>query len=260
MKDRIISSIIMAIIFVIFYLLGGNYFIFLTSFLSLFMYKEVISLKSYPKLVTIIGLISILLIIIYNSIGYGFFMGIRHYTLILPLILLILPSLLPKYQKKYLISDAFTLFAFITFIGLSISSINSFMILNKNIILYLLSITICNDVFAFLIGSKFGKIKYSKISPNKTLEGNIAGILFGSIAGVLVFALLISKIDISYTIIITIVLNVACQVGDLMFSKIKREHNIKDFSNLIKGHGGMLDRMDSILFTSLVYMLIMTII
>jgi phosphatidate cytidylyltransferase len=124
----------------------------------------------------------------------------------------------------------------------------------------LVSCVIFNDIFAFLIGSKFGKTKYSKISPNKSLEGNIAGISFGLVFGFLTYYFLVSKERVIITIIITLLLNISCQIGDLLFSKIKREHNIKDFSNLIPGHGGILDRFDSLLLTTLVYALIIAVI
>ena len=257
MKQRILSGLVMAIIFIIFYILGGNYVIFLTSLLGILMYKEIISLKKYPNIVIFLGLISLLSLIIFNS--YEFVLGVKYYTLIFTFVSLLLPSLLPKYQKSYLTSDAFSLIAFIIFIALSLSAINNIMLNDRKIILYLVGCVIFNDIFAYLIGSKFGHIKYSKISKNKTLEGNIAGLIFGSVAGVLIYYFLISKANLGLVIIITIILNIFSQLGDLLFSKIKRENDIKDFSKLIPGHGGILDRLDSLLLTSLIYVFIITI-
>ena len=250
----------MALIFILFYYLDSKYFVILTSFLSVLMYKEIVSLKKYPIPVMILGLISIVSIIIFNQNIYGAILKVKYYPLVFTFVSLLIPTLIPKYQDKYLTSDAFSLIGMIIFIGLSLCSFTLFNTYNKPILLYLISCVIFNDIFAYLIGSKFGKTKYSKISKNKTLEGNIGGLTFGLIFGTLTYYFLVSKEKILITILITLILNISCQIGDLLFSKIKREHNIKDFSNLIPGHGGILDRCDSLLLTTLVYALLIAII
>ena len=260
MKKRLISGVIMALIFILFYYLDSRYFVILTSFLSVLMYKEIVSLKKYPIPVMILGLISIVSIIIFNQNIYGAILKVKYYPLVFTFVSLLIPTLIPKYQDKYLTSDAFSLIGMIIFIGLSLCSFTLFNTYNKPILLYLISCVIFNDIFAYLIGSKFGKTKYSKISKNKTLEGNIGGLTFGLIFGTLTYYFLVSKEKLLITILITLVLNISCQIGDLLFSKIKREHNIKDFSNLIPGHGGILDRCDSLLLTTLVYALLIAII
>ena len=109
-----------------------------------------------------------------------------------------------------------------------------------------------SDVFAYFIGRHFGKHKLTKISPNKTIEGAVAGIVGAILLGIL-FAVLcntIWNVGINYLLIgcIMAVLSIVGQIGDLAASSIKRYCEIKDFSELIPGHGGMLDRIDSIIF------------
>lgn len=108
------------------------------------------------------------------------------------------------------------------------------------------------DIFAFLVGRKFGKHHFTNISPNKTIEGCIGGTV-GAIIIVFSYAIvcnLVFKIQINYgfTILVGTLLSIAGQIGDLSASAVKRYTGIKDFSNLIPGHGGMLDRIDSIIF------------
>lgn len=109
-----------------------------------------------------------------------------------------------------------------------------------------------SDVFAYTIGRHFGKHKLTKISPKKTVEGSIAGIIGATVLGI-IYAVLCNNLwgtQINYLLIgvIVAVLSVVGQIGDLAASSIKRYCEIKDFSDLLPGHGGMLDRIDSIIF------------
>jgi len=108
------------------------------------------------------------------------------------------------------------------------------------------------DTFAYLIGMKFGKHKFSQISPKKSIEGCIAGTVGATII-ILIFTYICNTywgLNMSYAYIafVAIILSVIGQIGDLAASSIKRYVGIKDFSNLIPGHGGMLDRFDSVIF------------
>ena len=108
------------------------------------------------------------------------------------------------------------------------------------------------DIFAYLIGKRFGKHKFSKVSPKKSIEGCIAGIL-GAVIIALIYTVAINSIfEVQYSYvfigIITAILSIAGQLGDFAASSIKRYVDIKDYSNLLPGHGGMLDRIDSVLF------------
>lgn len=108
------------------------------------------------------------------------------------------------------------------------------------------------DIFAYLIGKNFGKHKFTQISPNKSVEGCIAGVV-GAVLISLGYTLICNlafDITISYlpVAVITALLSLAGQIGDLSASSIKRYCGIKDYSNLIPGHGGMLDRIDSVIF------------
>lgn len=108
------------------------------------------------------------------------------------------------------------------------------------------------DTFAYLVGIKFGKHKLTPISPKKSIEGSIGGIV-GSTLIAIIYTYFINKIcnaGISYLEItgIAVVLSVLSQIGDLAASSIKRYVDIKDFGKIIPGHGGMLDRIDTILF------------
>ncbi|MGB0896470.1 MAG: phosphatidate cytidylyltransferase [Flavobacteriaceae bacterium] len=121
---------------------------------------------------------------------------------------------------------------------------------NPYIIFGILLIIWSNDTFAYLVGKNFGKHKlYEKISPKKTIEGFIGGLFFGVIAA-LIIALFTHSLSITHWIVLSIIISITGTIGDLVASKFKREANIKDSSNLIPGHGGFLDRLDSLIFVS----------
>jgi len=108
------------------------------------------------------------------------------------------------------------------------------------------------DTFAYLIGKNFGKHKFTNISPNKSIEGCIAGIV-GAVIITFIYTLICnSTLDVNLNYlpiaVITVLLSILGQIGDLAASTVKRYCEIKDYSNLIPGHGGMLDRIDSVIF------------
>lgn len=120
-------------------------------------------------------------------------------------------------------------------------------------------IPIAGDSLAFIIGSKYGRKKLNPtISPNKSIEGAIAG-LFGSIMAAILIYLIGIAVDVQlpgfgHFIILGFLGGIVGQIGDLLASLIKRYCGVKDFGHIFPGHGGMLDRLDSILFTgTLVY-------
>ena len=108
------------------------------------------------------------------------------------------------------------------------------------------------DIAAYFVGKNLGKHKFSKVSPNKTIEGCIGGILWAAISGT-IFTFCINKfagtcVPYTFSFIVLSVLSVIGQLGDFSASVIKRYFEVKDYSNLFPGHGGMLDRIDSVIF------------
>ena len=118
-------------------------------------------------------------------------------------------------------------------------------------VLFLIVTVWTGDISALLIGSLFGKYKlYPKISPKKTFEG-LAGAIVGSILVALAFALFfIPDLERKICILLAIGLGILGQFGDFTESMLKRSAQVKDSGNLIPGHGGMLDRLDSFLFSA----------
>jgi phosphatidate cytidylyltransferase len=121
----------------------------------------------------------------------------------------------------------------------------------KQWVLFLILTVWAGDVSAFLFGSLFGRHKlYPKISPKKTYEG-LAGGMVGSVIVALAYALLfIPRLKIVHCILLAIGLGVLGQLGDFTESMLKRGAQVKDSGSLIPGHGGMLDRLDSFLFSA----------
>ena len=104
-----------------------------------------------------------------------------------------------------------------------------------------------NDTFAFLTGITLGKNKLlERISPKKTIEGFIGGIFFTVLAGV-GFSFLFVEYNIYFWIGFALIVSLFATLGDLFESLIKRTYKVKDSGNLIPGHGGILDRIDSLL-------------
>lgn len=129
--------------------------------------------------------------------------------------------------------------------------------MDKSIYLYLVFIiAFSTDTFAYLTGLTIGKKKLlPAVSPKKTVEGSIGGLMGALIMGSIFFIFTNTELNLLH-ILFFLLSSVAGQAGDLFASKIKRETGIKDFGNILPGHGGLLDRFDSILLiTPMVYIL-----
>jgi phosphatidate cytidylyltransferase len=155
------------------------------------------------------------------------------------------------------VSEMLTFYALFVYIVGCFSSIVLVRYGNKGGYLYMLVFLgawIC-DTFAYFTGKFFGKHKLiPEISPKKTVEGSIGGIVFTVISFV-IFGLIVNlgfDADISYIklCIFAVVLSIVSQFGDLIASTVKRQYDIKDYGNLFPGHGGILDRFDGVMLTA----------
>lgn len=108
------------------------------------------------------------------------------------------------------------------------------------------------DIFAYLIGRQFGKHKFSKVSPKKSIEGCVAGIIGAMIISCIYILIINNVCNTNYSLpmiaIISAILSIISQIGDFTASSIKRFADVKDYGNILPGHGGMLDRIDSLIF------------
>jgi len=106
-----------------------------------------------------------------------------------------------------------------------------------------------SDTFAFFGGKLFGRHKLAeRISPKKTWEGSIIGFAFVLVSGVVIWKFFYPDFTVWHWLSVTLIVGFFAQIGDLFESNLKRSVKVKDSSNLIPGHGGALDRFDSILF------------
>lgn len=121
---------------------------------------------------------------------------------------------------------------------------------NPLFIIFSILIIWANDSFAYLVGKNFGKTKlFERISPKKTIEGFIGGFIFSVITGLIIskFSDLFSTLN---WVIIAALISIIGTYGDLIESKFKRKANVKDSGTIMPGHGGLLDRLDSLFFLS----------
>lgn len=256
MKKRIISAIVMLAIVIPLVFLGNKPFILGVGIVGLMSYYEIMKLNKYPNFVKIFSFIA-LLIIIYNNYDINLFINGFDFRLIAATLLLILtPSIFYQIDGKYTTMDAFRLFTFIILVGLGL---NFFILIRNYSLQYfilMLLIPIFTDTFAYFGGTFIGKHKATKLSPKKTWEGYFTGSIVATILTTIFYIYFIGNPSNIFLLILMILLmTIFAQIGDLFFSAIKRSYGIKDFSNLIPGHGGIIDRLDSLIFVSFMFII-----
>ncbi len=254
---RLLTAVIGFPIVVAVFALGNKYIIdIVTAIIAMIAMNEYIKCVSKKtKVISWLSYLSVACIAIIHIVPSYI---INKIVLIgIPLLLLILFMHIIVSNMKitfenvvYTLLGILYIFGFCVFIPLtySIEGVLS----GKILIWYIILSAWGTDILAFLVGQKIGKTKFSKVSPNKSVEGCIAGIL-GAIIANLIFTIIINNyfnVEISYLfiLIISVVLSIIGQIGDFAASSIKRYFEVKDFSELFPGHGGMIDRIDSVIF------------
>ena len=123
---------------------------------------------------------------------------------------------------------------------------------NKNDLIIILSVCIFSDIGGYICGKLIGGKKLTRISPNKTISGSIGSTLFSLLPIIyyIYYYKYLLNIEFNYLkiCVVFILISIICQLGDLFISYFKRRSNVKDTGSILPGHGGLLDRIDGILF------------
>ncbi|MDD2434778.1 MAG: phosphatidate cytidylyltransferase [Bacilli bacterium] len=263
MKTRIISALLALAIVIPIILAGGTIFNIGVFVISMIALKELIDMKSTkkktPDFIKFISYTFLLLIMSFGLHSKTIIVSI-DYTILAALFLsFLLPTVLYHDSEKYSVNDAFYLIGGVFFLSLSMLLLIQLRIESLYVFIFLLLITTMTDTFALITGILIGKHKLlESISPKKTWEGLVGGTIMGVFIGsIFYYNIIDSEISIWLLILITTFLSILGQFGDLFFSSIKRYYNKKDFSNIMPGHGGILDRLDSIIFVILGFTFLM---
>ncbi|SFZ89183.1 phosphatidate cytidylyltransferase [Flaviramulus basaltis] len=233
------------------------------ALIALFFVFGLICIGEFKKLIQLKSNIPyVIFIILYAVFGYwqavlNTNLGLNEATQIL--------MVLSIFVELFLIKDLFSektipLFATKRFILTTfyLSSAFVFLILianyyedyNPNILLGSFILVWVNDSFAYIVGKNFGKQKlFEKISPKKTVEGFLGGLFFSCVASYFI-ATFTNSLEFTNWLILSIIISVFGTLGDLIESKFKRQAKVKDSGVIMPGHGGLLDRLDSIIFAA----------
>ncbi len=263
---RIITALIGFPVVACILIFGNKYvidvFFAIAAALALYEYNHALKLKAKPILW--IGYVACGLIASIHIIPIEYLVNIIGILIPTTILILFLHVIITN-MKINIVDIALTLFGicyiaiFLLFIPTLMGRENG-----KLLIWYIIFAAWGTDVFAYFIGRKFGKHKFSAVSPKKSIEGCIGGTL-GSLIFIIPYTIFLNNVynmNINYFLIsiIGIILSLIGQVGDFSASTIKRYVGIKDYSNLFPGHGGMLDRIDSVIFIApFAYFLLMLI-
>lgn len=251
---RITSGFIVGLAVCIILLIPRNFIIgIILTLIALVAMNEY--LKAISKVCKPIKWIAYLSCIAVAIINYIPQQSLLHTVMLsIPFLLLILFAQVIATDMKITFKDMAYTFLGICYIPLFMMFLTLINGMNNGKILlgYVLIAAWGTDIFAYSIGCRIGKHKFSKVSPKKSIEGCIGGTL-GALLLTIIYTLILNKgftFEFSYitTGISAVVLSLIGQIGDFSASCIKRYVDIKDYSNLLPGHGGMLDRIDSVLF------------
>ncbi len=251
MKQRIITAVIFGIILISLTIVGGVPLLILAYLAATIALYELLRMRKL-KLLSIAGLISMLVLWIillpskYESLLLD--LGLTKVELTLFAVLLFL-SYTVATKNRFTFDDvAFSVIS-ILYIGMGFHYFLETREEGLVYIFYSLFIIWATDSGAYFIGKATGKRKlWPEISPNKTIEGSIGGILCAVVVSVVYGLITDIDINLLHLGIMTIILSVFGQIGDLVESAFKRHYQVKDSGNLLPGHGGILDRFDSLLF------------
>ncbi len=256
---RVLSSVVMGVILLLVLYILPPFFAVLA--VSIAIYLAVLELlgaisneiiKKYEKLIALFG----------ASIPYTLYAPAFSLITVLFSAVFIVFLYLKNHEKLEIKEISFVILAGIILPQMLCTLARIFFLENGKFLILMPMISAwCSDIFAYFFGRAIGKRKLApSISPNKTIEGSFGGI-FGAVAGMLVFGLITQNfigIPVIFLILIGVFGSVCGQIGDLFFSMIKRQCDMKDYSNFIPGHGGILDRFDSVIFTApLAYAILM---
>lgn len=250
MKQRIITAIIALILFVPVVYMGSWILELVVAGLGIIALFELFRMKG-NKLFTIEGTIAILALLglLFPHYMSMFLPEHMNSQVILYLFVLLLLVCTVFSKNNFTFDDVAVSVLGIMYIGYGFR----FLLLTRHsgldLLLFVLFVVWATDIGAYMIGRKLGKHKLApSISPNKTIEGALGGVVMALIVGFIYLTYYPQNYNTGWMLALTVVLSVAGQLGDLVESAFKRYYNVKDSGNLLPGHGGILDRFDSLLF------------
>jgi len=257
MKKRLISAVVALAIIIPLIAYGGIIFDIGVLVIGMLALKEFLDIKGtrkkIPIFIQLIAYIFMVLIVLMGIKTNNSTVSFDYRLLSSLFMAFLIPTVFYHERVTYSVTDAFYLIGGILFISISVSLFAFVRKMGVETFAYILIIPMITDIFAYIGGNLVGKDKLiESISPNKTIQGMIIGTFMGTFAGSMYYHTVVDPaFDKVKLVLICAFLSLLGQLGDLVFSAIKRYFGKKDFSNLIPGHGGMLDRLDSIIFTLL---------
>lgn len=251
MKQRIITGIIGGAGFIFLVWLGSIPYTILIATLAILAYYEYLKMDG-ANIISIegfVGFITILIIVSFENNLVIFFNGELISVILISLIIYLTLIVLKK--NKITFDKVGYYLLGILYIGFGFSYMLTTRLDENGLYLTLLVLfaTWSSDSGAYFTGKYLGKRKlWPAISPNKTIEGALGAILFSVLASLLINYLFGIYDSLLYSIFVGITISVVGQIGDLVESALKRSKDIKDSGTIIPGHGGVLDRFDSLIF------------
>lgn len=244
MKQRTITGIILAIIAAVGILIDITIFKILLYLIVAIACHEIYHLKTKNYNI-IVPILMFFMVFVSTFVDSGFMIiAISIYFILMVLLSLI--------DERFTLNDVTQNFTFGILLAYALrGAIGIYGSAGRWAIVWIFIANFATDTGAYYVGSMFGKHKLiERISPKKTIEGAIGGWLTGFLVGTIFGCLVLSQhLSVPFIIWSSALIPITAQIGDLFFSMVKRKYNIKDFGQIFPGHGGVLDRVDSIIFS-----------